>query len=833
MPPLTISQFRLAMTVAETAATNGMANLSRNAVKEAMSGGTPVPDPVTTPVANNGRVIRRSGVPEINGPGQFDAELVASLQGVVAKWSGDDYPAEEVYQLLKPLVFPASRPADIMLYPDNTRLREAKTQSLGITLVEWAKKADQIADLKALVEQRMSNQSAKVPALVLLTQIDLAVNDEKAAAEHLTALFDTMKQAPNPQVYQLACHAGLAAANRKDLEVAAYAVLKTAVQIPWKAADPNNFNEANAVTGKLDTMVNRYLAKVGDLDAVRQYFDSKQVASQTDAARYGGDYGLYKQWNDLGGFANEAARNNIPSIAADYLGRVADFDAKQYSQPNVTFPLALVATEFAKLPPKERYEAWKNWTLPTDDRRTVRCLAHWGPKLTVPDAFVGAEAPIKQVRGETTLCNLTELISAAREAGTLEELSKLSLAAEDEKLPNAEFLWLLTQAETANRETFEPLFRTFFDSMGERRKERSNRSAFPDFLIAQKCLQSDALSGIVVSYGKQKIRKAFEDTNGAEFVAYIELEFADRLAKTLGSPISSKVKTQLANWIPQSIGARTATSPNELWLGHDNLISHYSGEYRDALYLKWPLMGDFEFHVDCMEKHWGECDAGYGGVVVTSNSWGGSAEIFNFTGLDGIERPIGMKRGVPSFNHITIQSRDGMMRYLNNGRLVYEEKVTGTVPWIVLATEGNKMSVFRNPRLSGTPTIPREVALISEDSMPGWIGSGVGTTTPSPRILAEKVVDENSSAYYNQREAAVEPYWAVKAGVMTGRANPESDPRLTECPHVLPTTAGWRNNLVRILSRRRAGWDSSLHRKPVLSAGTRWRQDALDCIGDF
>ncbi len=175
---------------------------------------------------------------------------------------------------------------------------------------------------------------------MLLTHIDLAVNDEKAAAEHLTELFETMKQAPNPQAYQLACHAGLAAEGRKDLEAAAYAVLKTAVQLPWTTANDKDFNETET-TGKLDSMVNRYLATVGDIDAVRQYFDAKQAASQTDAARYGGDYGLYKQWNDLGGFANEAARNNIPPIVADYLGRVADFDAKQYSPPDVTYALAL------------------------------------------------------------------------------------------------------------------------------------------------------------------------------------------------------------------------------------------------------------------------------------------------------------------------------------------------------------------------------------------------------------------------------------------------------------------------------------------------------------
>ena len=778
VPPLTISQFRLAMTVADTAAKNGMANLSRNAVREAMAGGSPVPDPTITPVATNGRVMRSSGVPVPTGTGQFDAELVASLQGVVTQWTGDEYPADEVYQILKPLVFPSSRPNDIMLFPDNTKLRNAKSMSLGATLVGWAKRADRIADLKTQIEARKANPSAIVPALVLLTQADLAVSEENAAAEHLKELAESLQKAPNPAMYQLACHAALPAADRKVLESAAYAILKAAVQIPWTTPDRNSGEIATA-TGKLDEMVNHYLAKSGDLDGVRKYFEAQQAASQVDAARYGGDYGLYKQWSDLGRFATESARNNVPSIAADFLGRTADFDAKQYSPPDVAFPLIIVANDFAKLPPKERYEAWRTWTMPTENRRTVRCLAHWIQDSHIPDIFVPADAPVRQTQFDSVVCNLTELIDAAREAGTLEELSQLAKQAFYEKLPNADFLWILTQMETLDRNSFEPVFRQFLreflDSMPERRKDRQNRTAFPDFLVVQECLRSDKLNDIAINYGKQKLRKPFEDTNGSAFVPYIETEFADRLAKNFGSKLESKIHTQLANWVPQVVLSSAAVSAEQFWLGHDNLISHYAGSNRDTLYLKWPLQGNFEFHVDCLEKHWGECDAGYGGVIVNSNTWGASGGVFNFTGEDSIDRPTGMKRGVPSFNHITIQAHDGMMRYLNNGNLVYEEKLTGTVPWIVLATEGSKMSVFRNPRLAGTPEVPHEVALIGDQSMPGWGCSGFPGSMPSPRILAEKVTDENSSAFYRQRDAATEPLWSVKSGVMTGRANPLSD----------------------------------------------------------
>lgn len=774
VPPLTISQFRLAIIVAETAAKNGMANLSRTAVKEAMQGGTPVPDPVATPVATNGRVIRSSSNLAASSD-SIEAEVVASLQRVIEKWQGNDYRAIDVYTLLTPLVFPSSRPADMMLFADNTNLRAAQSKSLGATLLEWAKKADQIADLKSLIVARKGHQAATIPALVLLTQVDLATDENTAAVAHLKELADAMQKAPSPATYQLACHAALPAANKGELEDAAYAVLKAAVQLPWTTPNPNSSSVAN-VTGKLDEMVNRYLAKSGDIEGVRKYFEAQQVASQADAARYGGDYGLYKQWNDLGRFATEAARNDIPSIAADFLGRAADFDAKQYSPPSLAFPLAIVANDFAKLPPKERYLAWRDWTMPTENRRTVRCVADWVSGSPVPDVFVSEDAPSRQRQHDPAVCNLSELIAAAREAGTLDELSQLAKKEYDEKIPNADFLWMLVQIETSDREAFEPLYRQFFDSMQERRKERTNRSAFPDYLIAQECLRSEKLHDVAVSYGKQKLRKPFQDTGGATFITHIETEFADCLAKKFGSRLEATIQTQLTNWVPQAIGSIGSVGSSELWLGHDNLISHYSGSPRDTLYLKWPLTGDFEFHVDCLEKHWGECDAGYGGFIVASNTWGSTGNIFDFTGGDSITRPTGLKRGIPSFDHITIQSRDGMMRYLNNGRLVYEEKPTGSVPWIVLATEGNKMSVFRNPRLTGTPVIPREVALISDDGMPGWSSGGFAGSTPSPRILSEKIVDENSSAASRRRQALNEPNWSVKSGVLHGKELASSAP---------------------------------------------------------
>jgi hypothetical protein len=64
VPPLTISQFRMATEVALAAAENGMPELSQRAIQSAMSGGIPVPDPDVTSTPNQRRMVIRSRSPQ-------------------------------------------------------------------------------------------------------------------------------------------------------------------------------------------------------------------------------------------------------------------------------------------------------------------------------------------------------------------------------------------------------------------------------------------------------------------------------------------------------------------------------------------------------------------------------------------------------------------------------------------------------------------------------------------------------------------------------------------------------------------------------------------------
>ncbi len=172
--------------------------------------------------------------------------------------------------------------------------------------------------------------------------------------------------------------------------------------------------------------------------------------------------------------------------------------------------------------------------------------------------------------------------------------------------------------------------------------------------------------------------------------------------------------------------------------------------------------------MDCFESDWAECDAGYGGITVLSQQWGSTTPISSASGHETISRPGGMKRTRPGFNRVTIEVADGQMKYRLNNHLVYQEATSGTSPWLVLTTEGNRVTSFRNFQFEGSPVIPRSVSLFSDDRMDGWNCSTFSESQPRKRLMAETPENENDSLSYYQRNEPSVFDWSATDGVLEG-----------------------------------------------------------------
>jgi hypothetical protein len=700
----------------------------------------------------------------------MESEVAAALQRVLGKWQGDDYPPEEVYTLLHPIVLPASRPNEILIYADSSQLREAKIESLGAALVDWSRRADTLDDLKQRIAARQQNPQIQVPALVLQTRIALAQGISGDAAARLSELAALVDKGMLPPMVQLACHAALPAAAEESLADPAFAILKRAVLLDAQTSDQTDSSTLSL--GELARRVNRHLAD--QPDQVRQFYDTYLLGRQQHYSRYSGDYGQYLQWRDTAAIAEDAARCGAPTVALDFMGRVADFSYDRYARPSMTTALAVICREASHLAPQARYEAWRDWTLPQAGRQSVRLAAEWVQPVAVPRAFLETAPPSGELHSGDLLCNVTELIAAAVDAGRIDELREQARAAFDQKLPGANYLWPLVLIGSGDAAAAEPVITELTATIAERNKQEPNQNRpdmWGDYLVYRACMQSPEFAGFYEP-ARSGLLSALQGNAQSQKLAHVDVDFAYREAEESGAAIRPGDQS-LVHWVPTS-GEQPTDGVPSWWVAHAGHLVHINGPGADLLTLAYPLTGDFTFSVDCFEGGWAECDAGYGGIVVESQMYGGQTSVWPVSRHETIRLPQGLTRNRTEFNHVDVRVADGELQYFLNNHLVYKEPASPTSPWLLLYTDRARVTGFKNLRISGAPVIPREVPLLARDRFDGWNTSFFGETQPRRRLMAQRAENENDSLSYEQRQEPGSFDWNTVDGVLQGAAKDDA-----------------------------------------------------------
>jgi hypothetical protein len=787
LPPLTISQFRQATEVALAAAEHAMPELSQRAVKEAMAGGIPVPDPEKAAPASQGMFVRTATTlnpSSSQGASAIETEVAGTLRRVFQRWKGDEYAPDAVYDLLHPIVLPSSRPADILLFADVTKLRDARAVSLGNTLVEWAARAKKLADLRKRVAARKQNPQSLIPALVLETLIELSEHKPDAARKHLEDLGRAVEGGALPQMVQVACLAAIPAADVPELKAPAYDVLQVAVRQETTA----NSNSDEASLGALAGMVSKHLAH--EPDKVKSFYEAFLAARQQYYSRYGGDYGLYIQWRDWAGVAEAAAKAGVLPVAMDFMGRVVDFHYQNNPRPGLTIPLATSTRLLRSRSPQERYETWRDWTLPTKGRKTVRLLAEWCEPTAVPAAFLPTDSTetVDADSSENLLCNLTELVDAAQEANKLDELRELARAARDQKNQDAILLWTLVELRRGQKDAAEKAVSALTKSLAARNKPRQGRrqsGVWGDYVVFSECMKSAELAAIYGSargtdntptgrdtaelaaiYGSARValRDALRSQGQTQALVAMGNDYWDRLATDLGTEFRPGAPSGLRHWV--------VSSPRDLvngakptWLTREGQVVHLPGPGHDTLQFKYPLTGDFEFSAECLEAGWAEGELGYGGIVAETHA---PFIISTLSGHETLRRPVTFRHA--GYNRLAIRVAGGKLQCLINGHVAYEEDASSTSPWIMLFSHAPRTSPFRNIRLTGEPVIPREVQLFSGNRMDGWNCSFLGESQPRHRLMAEKPQGEYDYTTQEQQREPTEPDWKVLDGMLYGKS---------------------------------------------------------------
>ena len=421
---------------------------------------------------------------------------------------------------------------------------------------------------------------------------------------------------------------------------------------------------------------------------------------------------------------------------------------------------------------RDRYESLKKSVLPDAERRSIRSVV-----TSVADSRDEQDSALATPRMLVT--STWQLVEAAREAGTLDELLKLVQPLADEEIEHAKPLLHLIQIARGEGAKWEPQFKQF---VSERKAEWSKpaeagasrlRVSADDVLIAKMALADPDLHRSGVALANAIIQHSFAANIGT-FLPQVRRDLASSMmSRVPENTYSPTADPELEHWVAGSLirpDEAQGSAPSAWWLAHEGVVSHVSGTGQDFLFLAIPLTGKFEFSCECWASYWGESNTGYGGLVCDTLHGSQRTLIWPAGGHEqrGTHKP---QERWDNWNRIRIavDTEQRQASWFVNDHLIYTDLDIGpTSPWVSLFTFGVCQTAVRNLRITGEPEVPRVVALSNTNRLEGWVSSFFRETQPPRRDgpnrnpLVNKVLkprDETANAFD----------WSSRDGQILGR----------------------------------------------------------------
>jgi tetratricopeptide (TPR) repeat protein len=785
VPPTTIDRFEQAAQIARLAAKNKMPELSLRAIRESLVGGPPVKamdDVKKFGVANVGGGINRNNQDEGAAPTQVEQQL-AQLERL---WTKMNVPAAGVYEVLREAVLPEARPAETFLYPQPLGSGNVRNpNSVSRFLVRAAVKASRVDDLRKRIDARKSQPMSELPSQVLLGQLALESKDAAGATAALEGLAKRLKSDSLKTTAEQACLVALPALDLPETEKPAVAVLE-------QAAKNLGSDQNEEPRGTLQLALVRYHFAHKDTAAAKKQIQDYLASMEHSNIRYGGDYSVYRRKMNMQRAALEYLRAGDLADGLEMLGQFADVPTPSNGDPNLSGEIATALRLLAQRPAAERYALLKSWSLPAANRKSIRLFASFLPE-DVPPAGFGSFAVLRREgtvaqgagrldpRGVASTANM--LVDAAREAGKLEELAAEVKKAADEKLENGRPMLALVQIARGDVKAADELVKAVREDLPKKRQDNAGNNQggnnngrvrqieWPDYLIAHACTTDPTLAANTLPMLAQLIEHAHKTQNQA-YMTHVHREIGElESAAAGGAMVPPGSDPGLALWVPASVPQSWTHSggfPGPWWSAHDGHIAHITGSGGDNLYFRYPLTGTFDLSFDAYDGGWAEAQVSYVGLNFEAMFQGMNSVVSTIGGHETIQVPCKSIRR-ESFNHYTVRVEPGKATCLINGRAYYEDKTPSPIsPWFALHVTRERRTVWKNFKLTGSPVIPREVALTDGDRLEGWVANYHGGSMPPFRNT-----ERDPNRYYGRGyrpPSGPEDYdWHAKAGELVGK----------------------------------------------------------------
>jgi len=779
---VTAERMDQALQLARLAAGKDMHELSLRAVREVLAAGPPI-QPVTI---QRGRSPFPASSSSSQGS-QYD-ELTQKIEDQVHSlhqiWLKKPVLPEIVYATLAAIVLPESRPAEVFLYPRPFNPQNEGSpsysygqpqenyapRSVGKLLVNWAGRAKMTDDLRRRLQQRRQQPRAQLPAEILLTQLALAQGNTEEAESRLETLHKLLQQNSLQHSAELACHVAVPAVKQE-------ATARVALPLVEQAC--RNFVASGLArrgqmepTSTLLVMAARAGFELGDPETGNRLLRSYLDFHQENNNRYTGDSGLRRRKEQLQVVADALTRAGDLIGALKTLGEQADITlSRRSSDESGTFALRL-AGQLRRLPAEERYPLLHDWCMPKEKRKSIRSIVAIAPDVRPPEVFgqlVGLqETPFQlPVYGATrdVFSTVAMLVETADQLGVLDALAADLRDLAKQKVENAQAAWIFAELALGNDAAVLPAVTQIAEAMQKSMPKMGDYSkplVVENYLIASACIgrpklrqQAQKMLRALVTHSKN-VRSGTIRAVLRRALARAVVDCNDANAGLLDS-------ITLKDWMPachHSARTRYAGPLEPLWIAHEGHVQHISGGELGFLFYKYPLTGEFQFHVEALDDGWAEGDVSFAGLVYEFGAYSNTGSVYGVGRSGSISRPCTYRhRG--EFNRLAIDVRKDSARLRANGTTIYED--TGPIascPWFALFTTGERNPIFRNIQITGTPVIPREVRLTDDPTMRGWVANFYGDTRPT---ATEQAPDN---------PAAADLDWHVQDRVLHGRRRP-------------------------------------------------------------
>jgi tetratricopeptide (TPR) repeat protein len=848
--PVTLAQFVEAAEIATLAGKRGLAPLSLRAMHDALVAGPPVQD------AEQDRWLgmRAGGGRGRIGRDQSDnAEVFQQVEQALAPlsmlWSHARVPAADQFDVLAAAVLPTGRPAEIFLYAhfagtgeDSHRFWQRRLsrrddrylspesnhqpgwQSLGRRLAAVAVQSGRTAELRQRIADRHEQPLAKLPALVLLSQLALEAGDDAHTRVALHDLHVHLEGDNLVNSAELGCHAALPALERPELAAEALAVLELALK--RLTAAPEGSEQCSELIWRL---ARRHLAR-GELEAARTKF--RQLVEYHEKVRQHSRHGMFhvssmgSEWSKI---ADEYLRAGCLRDALDALHQ--EFQSAESATESATETvrasaetLSALARLALELPPAERYELLKSWTIPAANPRQVRLLAGFQRAEELPDVFrtlsdslasAKAEgggrwvsaAPVAGLPHGDYINTADLLIGAARQAGRIDDLLAALNERASEGVKNAAELELAARISSSDAAVVLPEVRKFVAEIAKRFAEKSTDAAGKDenddavdddlsaadeqvrsaswaeYLVVRECLLRPELRDLGEKTLKLWIDGDTQDRAGVPGETLQQNLTAITIARGLPKNELPSIAPDLQWWSGWAGSASRSGKPADapLWAVQEGHIVGLSGGLGQNLYFKYPLTGPFEFSVDVLTSPESSGGVGFGGMQLNvqaeefSAASGYSIDAFGSAYRARRRRRVSPDGLESQFRRLTLRSDSRRVQVFVDNQLTQEEDLAvATSPFLMLFSWQH--SVYRNLSLRGDVHIPPEVPLAVGDLFDGWSADRYGESRkerpPKPRIPDddddfENAADDDSVDAPNADEAEYD--WWAKDGVIHAR----------------------------------------------------------------